>query len=319
MEKKNLLSLTVLIFLTVISFIFWFTWQNTLEVSANLTIYLAGVLILMPLIIVLNFLFLLGRKGFVIAGLILSMSPVLYIGQNFFVYALIAFIFGLTCLFLTYQSSLRNRELYKKFNTRHLLQSKNISLVLIFSLSLLTTGKAALPKEDFVIKLPDQVFELASKISSGLVGSEESGQTNLPTAVANQAFDREIPRLKGELSRIGITDEKTINEQIEASRKAYIKQVGDLGQNKEQTNAATEDQMNVIKDSINRQLSDFLSPYMIYLPYVVGLSFFLTLIFFSAFFTPISDLLLLLLFKSLLLIGIVSIKTRTEEVEFLET
>ena len=137
--------------------------------------------------------------------------------------------------------------------------------------------------------------------------------------MANQAFDREIPRLKGELSRIGITDEKTINEQIEASRKAYIKQVGDLGQNKEQTIAATEDQMNVIKDSINRQLSDFLSPYMIYLPYVVGLSFFLTLIFFSAFFTPISDLLLLLLFKSLLLIGIVSIKTRTEEVEFLET
>ena len=124
MEKKNLLSLTILIFVTVISFFFWFTWRNNLEVSANLTIYLAGILILIPLITILDALFLLGRKGYVITALVLLMLPVFYIGQGFIVYAVITFIFGLIGLFITYQSFLRNEKLYKKFSIRHLLPSK---------------------------------------------------------------------------------------------------------------------------------------------------------------------------------------------------
>ena len=83
MEKKNLLSLTILIFVTVISFIFWFTWRNNLEVSANLTIYLAGILILIPLITILDALFLLGRKGYVITALVLLMLPV-FISDRFY-------------------------------------------------------------------------------------------------------------------------------------------------------------------------------------------------------------------------------------------
>lgn len=318
MEKKNLLSLTVLILVVVISFIFWLTWQNSLELSMNLSIYLVGALILIPLITILNALFLLGRKGFVIAALALSMSPVLYIGQNFFVYAIITFIFGFFGLLLIYQSFLKNRELFKKFNARHLLRSKNIFLILIFSLSLLTTGKSSLSKENFVIKLPDQVFDLASKISTSLVGGGENGQTGVSSDIANQTFDREIPQLKSELATMGVTDEKTVNEQIEATRKTYLSQVGNMGQNKGQTNSVVEEQMKIIRVSIDRQLNDILSPYMIYLPYIIGLSFFLTLTFFSAFFTLISDLLFLMLFKLLLLTGLIAIKTRSEEVEFLE-
>ena len=319
MEKKNLLSLIVLIFVTIISFIFWFTWQNTLEVSANLTIYLAGILILIPLITILDTLFLLGRKGFVITALVLSMLPVLYIGQAFIVYAAIAFIFGFIGLFLTYQSFLRNEGLYKKFSLRHRLPSKNILLVLIFSLSLLTTGKAALSNKDFVIKIPDQVFDLASKMSSSLISGEDGGQAGLSGSMANQTFDREIPRLKSELASMGVVDEKTVNEQIETARKAYQSQIANvLEQNKNPLNSAIESQMKTVRDSIDRQLTDLLSPYLIYLPYLIGLSFFLTLTFFSAFFTLISDFLFMLLFKALLFTGLIVIKTRSEEVEFLE-
>ena len=319
MEKKNLLSLIVLIFVTIISFIFWFTWQNTLEVSANLTIYLAGILILIPLITILDTLFLLGRKGFVITALVLSMLPVLYIGQAFIVYAAIAFIFGFIGLFLTYQSFLRDEGLYKKFSIRRRRPSKNILLVLILSLSLLTTGKSALSKESFVIKIPDQVFDLASKMSLSLIGSDGNGQTSVSSDVANQTFEREIPRLKSELASMGVVDEKTVNEQIETARKAYQSQIANvLEQNKNPLNSAIESQMKTVRDSIDRQLTDLLSPYLIYLPYLIGLSFFLTLTFFSAFFTLISDFLFMLLFKALLFTGLIVIKTRSEEVEFLE-
>lgn len=320
MGKKNLLALIITTLVSVISFIFWSTWKNSIELSTNLSIYLAGGVSLIALIAILNFLFLLGRKRLTIIALTLSMLPVLYIGQAFIVYAVTAFIFGLTGLFITYQSFLKNIGLYKKFSVRHLLPSKNIFLVLVLSLSLLTTGKAVLSKEDFVIKIPDQVFDLAIKMGSGLIDSNNgNGQADLSSAVAAQAFDREIPRLKSELSKIGITDVKKVNEQIDAARKVYLEQAGNIvRESNDQVNSVIEDQMKTVRDSLNQQLNNLLSPYIIYLPYLIGLSFFLTLIFFSSFITLLSDFLFLLLFKALLLTGMIAIKTRSEEVEFLE-
>ena len=56
---------------------------------------------------------------------------------------------------------------------------ENILLVIIFSLSLLTTGKATVSKEDFVIKIPEQAFDLALKMSSGLIDNDSNGQSGL--------------------------------------------------------------------------------------------------------------------------------------------
>ena len=107
-----------------------------------------------------------------------------------------------------------------------------------------------------------------------MIDNDSNGQSGLSGAVAAQTFDREIPRLKSELSKMGITDVKKVDEQIDAARKVYLEQAGNIvKESKDQVNSVIEDQIKTVRDSLNQQLSNLLSPYLIYLPYLIGLSF----------------------------------------------
>lgn len=236
------------------------------------------------------------------------MSPILYVGYGFLSFALLTYCASFLGLLLSYKAFLRNRNLYKKFNVRHLSQSKNAFLVLLLSLSLLVTGKASVSKQSIAIKIPDKIFNLTSILKPNLI---ESGK--------GQTLDIGIAQLQSELEKMGISD-KNVGQQIATTNNNLPAQLTSsiLKQTSNPINTIIESQMNVMKASIETQLNNILSPFLPYLPYIMGVLFFLQFIFFSIFFTFISDILFLVFIKIFLATNIIAIRKRPEEVEYLE-
>ena len=275
----------------------------------------------MLLATVFNILFLTGKAPVVLVTAVLSALLPLYLYQKTPVFSLVSALLTMAMLGAAYWDFSRSLQLYKKLALGHVWQTKTTVTALIISLAILTAGQFNRQNQSLNIKIPDELFKSATKLTSGLIGGG-AGQPDA-SSLAQEAFESEIPRLKRELAKKGITDEDLVNRRIEEARGAFTAQLNeslsgksDLGDSFLGDSMAST--LKGAKELLEKQLNNALAPYKSFFPYALGILFFLTVSFFTPIFGALADLISFLIFKTLLLTKVAEIKTRSEEVEFLE-
>lgn len=316
MSKKDLLPYVLSLLTFISSLVFYNLWQENLELSLNPRSVAYAGLGLIVYTSCLNLLFLTNR---IFPALVFgSLSPILslYTYSNLLPHLIVAILLTGLALIWAYFDLSKGLNLFKKLDVERLWPSRAIVSALILSLSVLVVGKYSQPSRDLSIKIPEEVFDSASKFSTNLIGGGKDQSTSAPSLL-EEAFEKEIPNLRKQISKAGITDEDEIIANIEEAKRAFLSQT-ETSFSADQFNNLLADQLKTVKVSLEKQLNDLLRPYRSFLPIGAGLVFYLTLSFLSPLLATLSSFLSFLIFKLLLVLKLFSIKKRNEEVEFLE-
>lgn len=318
MDKKTVLTFIFgIISLTAFLF-FWFFWNNHLGLSLSFLPYLPGAFAFVFLLSALNFLYLFApKRGFLMfSGLVGILAA--YLERKFVPFSYLAGIFLVFGLVRGYSSFQNNREAYRKFAIRNILQTRTSFYVLALSLALLAIGNSSAKNDAFRITIPEEIIPHMARFSASLINPTGGIEKSVTIDLAEKAFDEQIPRLRSELSKSGIDDEAFVRQQIEAARKSYLAQVRQGINSNDFGKELIEKQLRDAKGLVEKELNKFLSDYVIYLPYLIGLTFFLSISFFAPAIVVGSDLLFLIVFKLLQFLKVISVRTRNEEIEYLE-
>ncbi len=306
------------VFSLLVSLFFWVFWNNHLEFSLSLLPYLPGVLAFLFLLTTLNLLYLFAaRRMFFLFSVLMSVLPI-FPGINLVPFSFLSSALLMAGIHLSYSSFQKNKEIYKKVTIRNILQTRTSFYALALSLTVLVIGNSTAKNGSFRVTIPEETIPYLAKFSASLLNPTGDIENSATLDLAEQAFDKEIPRLRGELSKIGINDETLIRQQIESARRNYLGQVKQGIKSVAFGNEQIEEQLRIVKGLVEKELNKFLSDYIIYMPYLAGLTFFLTISFFVPLFVVGSDFLFLIVFKLLQSLKIVLIRTRSQEVEYLE-
>jgi len=282
MDKKTVLSFTFASLSLLASLFFWFFWKNHLELSLSFLPYLPGAIAFIFLLSTLNFLCLFApRKTFLLFSVLMSALPIL-LGMNLVPFSYLSGALLMVGLLLSHSSFQKTKEIYKKFTIRNILQTRTNFYALTLSLTLLVIGNSTTRNGSFRITIPEETIPFMAKFSASLLSPTGGTENSVTLDLAGQAQVRQ-----------GISPLNFGNELIE-------------------------EQLRIAKGLVEKELNKFLSDYVVYLPYLAGLTFFLSISFFAPLVVVGSDLLFLTFFKLLQFLKLVSVRTRNEEIEYLE-
>lgn len=306
------LSIVTLISATFGTF-FWEFWKqfNTGgQVSLGIYVLVLGILFLSTasLLAFLNN----GVIGAILISFACSL-PVLVCGVGIYSLGALFVIFG-GFLFLNVRAQLFSKSLVKPSVA---LTLSGLGIVITFfslALSLIYFPQAQNSSRDFKFKIPDQVF---GKIYESLTQELTQGTSDNESAVVKTAssyFDSQIPQIRSQLLTQGITDENQVQDQINKARVEYLNQVKQnlAAQN---TAGSGQEDVSLIKKSVEAQLNSAIDANRSYIPYILTISLFFTITFFSSIFTGLIYVLVQLYVFILIKSGVVKVTKQSIEAE----
>ena len=309
-------SSLVLFVITLVSFTFgvffwgyWGLFNGTNQLGLSVYILVLGLLFLsnISLLAFLNESFVASFPIFLACSL-----PVFITGLNKFSLAAFFLVF-LGSFLLNIKAKIFKSSLVKPSIA---LSLSGLGVVITFfsiALSVVYFPQAKITSKAFQLKIPDQMFtQIYDNLTKQLTQGNSEGGNGVSSA-AEKYFDSQIPQIRSQLMSQGITDENQIEEQINRSRVEYLKQVEQSLGNKNAPESG--DQASLIKSTVESQLNSVIDANREVLPYILAVSLFFSVTFFTSILTYFILGLVKLYVFLLLKTGVAKIEKLTVESE----
>ena len=310
LSKHNLVLLVITLISATLGVFFWGFWKlsnNTDQLNLSPVVLMLGVLFLSS-IALLSFL---NDSAFASLPIFISCGlPVFVYEVN--KYTLISFIIMvLAGSLLNIRAKVFKYSLIKP-SIPITLSGLSMTVTLIsLALSLTYFPQAQTISQNFKLEIPDQIFsKIYENLTQQFTQSSTAGDDKA-AANAEEYFDSQIPQIRSQLMAQGITEEGQIQGQINKSREQYLKQVKEsfTGQNSTESTQNSD----LIKSSVENQLNSVIDANRDVIPYILAVSLFFSVTFFSSIFTFLILGLVQFYVFLLLKTGIVKITTQSIE------
>lgn len=287
MKKSTAFLIILTAVSTLLSLLFWAQWAFYLQdPSLELAIFMTFIGLFYFSFI--SFLLFLNNQKILLFLLPVLVSLPILLFHSLNPYNLVAFLLtAVSVVNLTLRIGVNKFALIKP-SLSHSLSSLAPTVTLtLLSLSLVLLSSNLTNQKNYKIEIPQEMFSRIYQtfIKNLTVPNSAQLKTIKDTAINN--FESQIPSLRAQLISQGIVDEAQINQEISQARENYLQQVNQqVNQNLTNPESNGLDEIS-IKASVQSQLNSVVDSNRSLIPYLLALSFFLTLSFFSSIFSAL--------------------------------